>query len=178
MIRSYMDNGVQVHTRIGQLFNCMTQRAKIGGSFQRRWPRYEGTTASEEFLNFETFTAWATSQLGWDDPDFELDKDILSVGSRHYSSETCVFIPRIINVNVARHKRKAVKSEKRGFVIYAKLSGCSVIIGPHSTEAECSLDYEDLKQLYLEELLDKFKHKMSKRAVDAVEKWIAENFPK
>lgn len=76
-------------------------------SFYRAWkdmlqrcytakhPAYAGCTVSPEWLIFSNFKIWMEAQnwLG-----MELDKDILIPGNKLYSSESCAFVSRQLNV--------------------------------------------------------------------------------
>lgn len=62
---------------------------------QETHPTYKGCSVSEEWLTFSNFRRWMESQ------DFEgkhLDKDLLFVGNKVYSAETCVFVPKEVNL--------------------------------------------------------------------------------
>lgn len=62
---------------------------------QDKNPTYVGCTVSEEWLTFSNFKIWMEKQ------DFEgnqLDKDLLFEGNKIYSSETCVFVSRAVNM--------------------------------------------------------------------------------
>ena len=61
---------------------------------QGRRPTYVGCSVSHEWLTFSNFKAWMEKQ------DFEgkqLDKDMLFVGNKVYSAETCVFVTGAVN---------------------------------------------------------------------------------
>lgn len=88
-------------------------RSMIGRGKHKYWikhPHYSGTTISEDFLSWDKYKEWCDSQFnsGFVDEEgkpFELDKDLLSKGTRHYSEDTCCFLPRAINVGI-RNKTK------------------------------------------------------------------------
>lgn len=104
-VRSFSRDGKQVHTRLSAMYNAVTQRGKAGGSFQRRWPAYQGVTVAEEFLDFDYFANWAVQQYGWG-LGWDLDKDLLGCGSRQYHPKTCVFLPRDLNLLIASPRQK------------------------------------------------------------------------
>lgn len=65
--------------------------------------RHPSTTLSNccpEWYNCQVFCEWYTSQIGWNEPKWQLDKDLLGNGQMTYSSETCVIIPPIINSSI------------------------------------------------------------------------------
>lgn len=57
-------------------------------------PTYRGCTVSEEWKLFSNFRKWMKGQ-DWE--GMQLDKDVLFVGNRVYSSEMCVFVSRQVN---------------------------------------------------------------------------------
>lgn len=82
-------------------WNNMNSRCIAGGSAQTKYPTYSG--AKNLFQDFQAFSDWASSQAGYlqkdeDGDRWHLDKDILSPLIKVYSSETCCFIPKKINV--------------------------------------------------------------------------------
>lgn len=65
---------------------CPKERARIKS--------YANSTCCEEWLSYEAFKEWLEPRYkkGW-----ELDKDILVEGNKHYSPETCLVVPARIN---------------------------------------------------------------------------------
>lgn len=92
----YDDDGVRRKTRPRVQHDGLLQRTKaVKGA-------YVGSTVSEGFKNFDRWVSWAQSQLGFmcEDNDgilFHLDKDLLGNGDKHYSEDTCCFIPNVVN---------------------------------------------------------------------------------
>lgn len=62
--------------------------------WQERYPTYRGCTVAEDWLTFSNFRKWMAAQ-NWEGK--QLDKDILFVGNKIYSSETCVFVEPTVN---------------------------------------------------------------------------------
>ena len=62
--------------------------------FLKSRPTYQDCSVCEEWLTFSNFKRWMESQ------DWEgkvLDKDLLSLGSKIYSPDTCLFVSQSIN---------------------------------------------------------------------------------
>ena len=67
-------------------------------------PTYLSCTVGENFKEFQYFAGWCKGQVGYEMPGWQLDKDLLSLGNKVYSEDTCVFIPSQINIlTVKRH---------------------------------------------------------------------------
>jgi hypothetical protein len=58
---------------------------------------YIGVSVHKDWHNFNQFREWHDLHQidGW-----EIDKDLLSAGSKIYSSDTCCFIPGVINASI------------------------------------------------------------------------------
>lgn len=97
-VRSFKIPGTntQIMTWLGQKYKSMKDRSKISGAEQRRYRHYEGTSTT--FEDFQDFAEWAILQKGYGEFDWELDKDLLSNGSKVYCKEFSVFIPKEINL--------------------------------------------------------------------------------
>jgi len=77
-------------------------------------PTYEGTTCSENFKSYHLFYEWCQEQTGFGLKDekgnaWHLDKDILIRNNKHYSENTCCFVPARINTLLV--KREADRGE-------------------------------------------------------------------
>lgn len=65
-----------------------------GYSEHKRRPSYSQCFVSQEWLNFSNFKNWMENQ-DWQGK--ELDKDLLVVGNKEYSKETCIFVTNSVN---------------------------------------------------------------------------------
>lgn len=63
-------------------------------SYSLKSPTYAGCSVCEEWLTFSRFKAWMQTQ-DWENK--QLDKDLLYLGNKVYSPETCIFISQKIN---------------------------------------------------------------------------------
>lgn len=89
-------------TRTYSVWNGLKSRCKEGGAFQRRFPWYVGTTICQDWEgSFDAFADWYTSQVGYD-LGWDIDKDVLG-DNKHYSPETCVLLPRVVNLLFSPH---------------------------------------------------------------------------
>lgn len=67
----------------GMLRRCYSEK------YQKRKPSYLGCRVSDDWLIFSNFKAWMELQ-DWHGK--QLDKDLLSVGNKIYTSELCAFV--------------------------------------------------------------------------------------
>jgi hypothetical protein len=72
----------------GMLERCYSEK------FQVRNPTYQGCSVAPAWLSFSAFRAWMAQQ---DHSGKHLDKDILHMGNKVYSPETCVFVTPDVN---------------------------------------------------------------------------------
>lgn len=66
-------------------------------NFHKNHPTYVNATMCEDWLTFSNFYYWLTSFDNWE--NLEIDKDLLS--GNYYSPETCLLIPKNLNVFLA-----------------------------------------------------------------------------
>lgn len=62
--------------------------------YQENYPTYKGCSVSDEWLTFSNFKTWMEMQ-DWE--GMQLDKDLLFVGNKVYSPDTCVFVTGMVN---------------------------------------------------------------------------------
>lgn len=74
--------------------------------YQQRKPTYKGCTVCDEWLNFQNFAEWYNKNYyEINGETICLDKDILVIGNKLYSPNTCIFVPNSINVLFATRKK-------------------------------------------------------------------------
>lgn len=60
----------------------------------KKHPTYDGCSVSDEWIYFSNFYLWwKISNI----PGWEIDKDLLKVGNKVYSSDNCIYIPKWLN---------------------------------------------------------------------------------
>lgn len=139
----------------------------------KRHHYYKDCTVDERFKEFHDFDAWARQQIGYGVPGFQLDKDILVKGNRHYGPDTCVFIPQDLNVVVhGKHKKKhstpaGVRVEDRRpivrFVAKIGINGRTINLGTFDTPELAFLAYKAAKEERIKEVAEQWKSKIDPR---------------
>lgn len=94
----------------GVLERCYSEK------LHNRFPTYQGCTVQKSWLHLEVFKVWfdANYREGW-----EIDKDLLFKSNKHYSEDTCRFIPKSLN-NLIKENRRLKKSKLPLGVTYSK----------------------------------------------------------
>ena len=145
--------------------------------FKKKRPTYEGCEASENFKSYEYFYEWCNKQVGFNNKDWQLDKDLLIKGNKVYSETTCVFLPReinslLINCTASRGEHLiGVYWSKTANAFVARVSrnkGCSEHLGLFKTELEAFNAYKTAKESFIKEQADKWKDKIDPRAYNAL----------
>lgn len=159
------------------LWSNMLSRC-YGEKTQSRQPTYVGCTVSENFKSFKFFIEWSEQQKGYGKKNWALDKDLLVKGNTHYSEDTCVFLPRLVNIALATPKNKTTglpigvhlrKGIKRN--IYRSTItkyGVNHILCRSDNVEECFLVYKREKEVYLKELAEIYKQELDYRAYNAL----------
>ena len=151
---------------------------------RHKHPTYSGCTVSEFFLTYTNFRAWYVKQKNWDNPDFVLDKDLLSPkDSKVYSEGTCVFLPKEVNslLTTTRASRGDLplgvcKPRKEGqkFRVCICKDGKNHELGYYDNEIEAFLVYKVARENYLKEKADKWKDFLDVKAYNALMKYQVE----
>ena len=172
-------NGVL--TKEYELWQSMLRRCysntDVCGAFKKKNPTYEGCRVSENFKSYEYFYEWCNEQIGFGNKDWHLDKDLLVKGNKVYSEDSCVFIPK--EVNILLTKRTASRGEyligvswhktKKAFVARVnKNKGKPEWLGLFKTEIEAFNTYKTAKEAFVKEQANKWKSQIDPRAYNAL----------
>ena len=152
-------------------------------TFKKKYLTYEGCEASENFKSYEYFYEWCNKQIGFGNEYWQLDKDLLVKGNKVYSENTCVFIPKEINLVLTKSDKKRGEhpigvswhSKSKTFVAQVrKNKGCSEHLGLFNTEIEAFNAYKQAKETFIKEQANEWKGKIDLRAYDALMNYTVE----
>lgn len=144
--------------------------------FKNKYPTYIDCEASDNFKYFSYFKNWCNNQVGFNESDFELDKDILLKNNKTYSESLCVFVPKEINSLFTKRDSKRGKNvigvtyreKQNDFIVNLRIKGCRVITKSFKTEIEAFLVYKKTKEIYIKEIAEKWKDKIDIRVYEAM----------
>lgn len=122
---------------------------------------YEDCSVCQEWFNFQNFALWFDDNYYTvEDQRMELDKDILKKGNKIYSPETCVFVPKNINLIFVKSNSNRgnlpigiTKSSKNTFRVRCG----SKYIGNFYSIEDAFFSYKQEKEKQIKELADKYK---------------------
>lgn len=133
--------------------------------FQEKCKTYIGATISNNFKNYQYFKEWCNSQVGFDQEGWQLDKDILVKGNKHYSEDMCCFVPK--EVNILFTKRNLNRGDYPIGVCYDRqtkkfkadiaMQGKNKGLGYFKTPEEAFYAYKQAKEAYIKVLANKWK---------------------
>ena len=164
---SYVDDKISKEYNLWatMLKRCYSEKYHVNG------PSYIGCSVSEGFKEFQVFAAWSSKQIGFGAAGFQLDKDIIFKGNKVYSEETCVFVPREINLLLAPRVRNRGKNppgvcEHACGKFRAKLN--DRYLGLFSTPDAAFAAYKVAKEAHIKVVAEQFKHQIDERAYAAL----------
>lgn len=147
----------------GMLKRCRDEQ------YLSREPAYDGCIVSDEWLYYDNFYDWVTSQENyqkWKDGDrkWAIDKDIICKGNKVYSKETCFLVPQ--NVNNLFTNRKLHRGKCPIGVDYLKklnkfrascmnpFTGKQEYIGVYNSEYSAFEAYKSYKENIIHQVAD------------------------
>ena len=168
------------HTREYIVWSRMLERCYHENSRLEN-PSYIDCSVSDNFKDFTYFHEWCNEQIGFNTYDdknksFEIDKDLLVKGNKLYSENTCIFLPKDVNVALTKSDRTrgdnviGVNFHKASNKFQARLRKVSksIYLGIYNTEIEAFNAYKQAKESYLKHLAEKWKSQIDERAYNAL----------
>jgi len=174
--RKYTSSIAGKHRFEYQLWKAMLRRCYSEKERHTR-PSYDGCTVSENFKSFDYFYEWCQEQVGFGVNGFALDKDILIKGNKHYSEDTCVFVPKAVNqLLITKNSCRGnypigVSFEKSRDKFVAKCNRGArqtFNLGRFNTEIEAFLAYKKAKESYIKVVADNWKQDIDFRVYQAL----------
>ena len=161
---------------VGMLERCYSEKLHL------KRPTYIRCTVSENFKNFQWFAEWCRNQIGFNQPNYHLDKDVLFKRNKVYSEHTCVFVPQEINciftkcnasrgqypigVHLYRPNGKFIAKYTEG----AKRKH----IGYYLTPEAAFLAYKSRKEKHIKNIAELYKDLVDERVYTALIRYVVE----
>lgn len=171
----YTDVAKYSRTKEYKHWSSMLARCYDEG-YRNNFPAYKNVTMCDEWLNFQTFATWCNTQKSFHNEDFVLDKDIFIKGNKHYSPETCMFVPYQINGLFTKADTRrgeypiGVYYFTRAEAIAAclRVNGVNVNLGYFSDAETAFAAYKKAKEEYIRDMADQYKELLSDKCHKAL----------
>lgn len=162
-------------TKEYRLWRSMLNRS-YDKKLHQRQPTYLNCEASSDFLVFSKFRDWCQNQIGFNQPNFELDKDLLEKGNKEYHPDKCVFIPKEINSSMRTKKKSrgdlpigvTLFKDGRYIAAHKAFNGKRVHLGLYKTPQEAFQAYKQAKENHIKLLAEKYRDQIDPRAYEAL----------
>lgn len=168
------------HAKAYRAWTGVLQRASGSSTFLSANPTYVGCTVSAEWHSFQKFAEWYYNQKGCDE-NFDVDKDLLFKGNKHYGPEECVLLPRCINSFMVSNNASrgdlplGVSKHHDGVRAQCQLGKGKKYIGKKAKSVESAWhEYKTVKESYAKELAEKWRDKIDPRAYEALMNYTVE----
>lgn len=157
----------------GILARCYSSKTK------ERQPSYKDATISEDWLKYPNFREWYLAEKGDANIVLEVDKDLLGMGTKVYSKETCLLLPKKINVFLitipvfgCTSIVKYSQTKHKYFIIINDKSGNEAFKNTYyDTYREAFSALAAYKEGVMKALADEYKDVLSEKAYNAVINW-------
>lgn len=138
-------------------------------------PTYVGCTVCPDWHNYQNFAIWYDNRVV-QGVDLDLDKDLLVVGNKIYSPETCVLVPTKINNLIKGGQNRSsnlpvgvsVDKDTGRFKSAMKIDGVERYFGMYACPIEAGDVYAENKEEAVKERALEYKGLIERRAFDAL----------
>lgn len=137
---------------------------------------YDGATLCDRWHNFQTFCQDVYENAGYKS-GYQIDKDLLLKGNKHYSPETCCFLPAYINLTISIMYKTGnslpVGVNIKGSHYEAAIScrGRRKLLGSFLKVEDAHTAYVKAKESYVKDLALEYKEVLGKTEFDALMSW-------
>ncbi|UJQ43492.1 putative HNH homing endonuclease [Acinetobacter phage vB_AbM_WUPSU] len=145
-------------------------------NISKKFMHYIDCEVSDNFKNYSYFYDWCQEQIGFENKGWQLDKDLLIKGNKIYSEDTCVFIPKEINLLLTKRKNDrgefpiGVFFEKKPQRFRAQISmhGKRYFLGYFDSAIEAFNVYKEKKESHIKYIAENYKEVIDIRAYNAL----------
>jgi hypothetical protein len=141
-------------------------------------PTYIDCTVCVEWHNFQVFAEWYTNHEFYD-LGYQLDKDILVKGNKHYSPDTCCLVPAVVNAmfNTCGTRRGlyplgvGFHSGKKSFYASVREENKLIHLGMFLTPELAFDAYKDSKEVLVKRLALEWEGKIERKVFNTLMFW-------
>ncbi|HEY8803993.1 MAG TPA: hypothetical protein VIM42_02605 [Clostridium sp.] len=146
-------------------------------------PSYLGCSVAEEWHNFQNFGKWYDENYyEVDNEEMTLDKDILVKGNKIYSSKTCIFVPKNINMLFTQKRRFRgnypigvhFHKQNKKYIAQCNKNSKEIYLGCFVTPELAFNTYKIYKENLIKQIADQYKDKIPQKLYDSMYKYIVE----
>lgn len=173
-VGEYKNFTINGDNKIFKTWQGMLQRC-YDEKLHKRYETYVDCTVCEEWHNFQNFAKWyKESYYEIDGEMMCLDKDIIAKGNKVYSPETCVFVPRTINICFTKTNKLrgdfpiGVRKVKEKYGVTLSIKKKKVTNKTYKTPQEAFDVYKELKEKHIKNLANQYKEYIPQRLYDAM----------
>lgn len=130
--------------------------------FKQKNPTYQSTTVDKRWHTFSVFLLWHNKNYRAGD---ELDKDILVKGNNRYGPDTCMYLPKSLNMLLQLGDQKPYKVSENAYTIHISVDGKKKHLGTYPNPEKAKSVYREAKKLMLEEAIAKTDRPAIKKAI-------------
>jgi len=138
---------------------------------------YENCSVEKDWYNFQNFADWFYQQPNWDKKGFQLDKDLIIIGNKHYGPKTCSLLPSQINSllidskNIRGDLPMGVSKLGEKYQAHVKQKNYLKHIGTYSTVEEARVCYIEAKKQQIKRTAEKYKDVIDSRVYHNLINW-------
>ena len=161
------------NTKEYALWHSMLERCYSKPYLEKK-PTYIGCSVSDTFLYYHLFRVWCQTQVGFGKEEYQLDKDLLIKGNKLYSEDTCVFIPKSLNLLLTKRTLDrgllpiGVSKLGKGYLAKCSIDGKAKSLGTFQTVEEAFKEYKLFKESHIKAQAELYKNEIDPRAYQAL----------
>lgn len=129
----------------------------FNAKYHEKQPTYETCTICNEWLDFNNFVEWFEDPKTGYRKGYQLDKDLFCDGRKHYSPDTCCFVPQTVNAMLTRGAKIRGKVKSIGVTLRGNkyIARCNFghkeakVIGSFDNEQDAFDAYKSAKKSYM-----------------------------
>ena len=168
-------------TREYDVWASMLKRC-YSNSIKIKQPTYSACIVSDNFKNFQYFAEWCNNQIGWDENNWQLDKDFAGLGNNLYSENTCHFVPMELNNFLTKRENHRGKSpigvcfhkRVKKYQARCNIEGRREHLGYYETPEEAFMKYKYFKETYARALALKYENIVSDKVINILKNFTVE----